>query len=221
MKTLSERLKLAMESNGKRITQAALARACNLSAPSVNDWLTGKTKTIEGVNLLNAAVFLKVSPVWLGSGKGKMREEGSNVSPSKPDTRRIPVINKIPAGGPRQIVDDYVTGSGMEDIATDLKLGDHAFALIIDGDSMLPDFKTGDKVIIDPCVRPRPGDFVAARCNGDEGTFKKYRNRGIDTDGREVFELVPLNEDYPTMRSDLMPCEIIGTMVEHRRLRRT
>ncbi len=82
---------------------------------------------------------------------------------------------------------------------------------------MEPDFKEGDTVVIDPNIKPRPGSFVAAKNGREEATFKKYRPRSIDLLGNEVFELVPLNEDYPTMRSDEMPIEIIGTMVEHRR----
>jgi hypothetical protein len=39
-------------------------------------------------------------------------------------------------------------------------------------------------------------------------------------DGQEVFELVPLNEDYAIMRSDQQPIQIIGTMMEHTRYRR-
>lgn len=96
--------------------------------------------------------------------------------------------------------------------------------MIIKGDSMEPDFKEGDRVIIDPETIPKPGDFVVAKCNCnaccDEATFKKYRPRGINAQGDEIFELVPLNEDYPTFHSETMPCYIIGTMVEHRRYRK-
>ncbi|MGG6966619.1 UNVERIFIED_CONTAM: helix-turn-helix transcriptional regulator, partial [Pseudomonas aeruginosa] len=73
MQTLQERLKIAM-AGPPRVSQAALARACHITAPSVNDWISGKTKSIEGENLLNAAAFLKVSPLWLATGKGPMRE---------------------------------------------------------------------------------------------------------------------------------------------------
>ena len=42
----------------------------------------------------------------------------------------------------------------------------------------------------------------------DEATFKKYRPRGLNEQGQQVFELVPLNEDYPSMRSDLTAIRI-------------
>ncbi|KAF1046598.1 MAG: LexA repressor [Delftia tsuruhatensis] len=82
---------------------------------------------------------------------------------------------------------------------------------------MLPDFTEGDLVLIDPELTPRPGDFVAARNTNQEATFKKYRVRGITESGIDVFELVPLNSDYPVIRSDEHHLSVIGTMVEHRR----
>lgn len=85
---------------------------------------------------------------------------------------------------------------------------------------MNPVFNEGDLVIIDPDESPRPGDYVVASNGGDEATFKKYRPRGIDENGQEVFELVPLNEDYPPMHSDRQHIEIIGVMVEHRIFRK-
>ena len=66
------------------------------------------------------------------------------------------------------------------------------------------------------------GDFVVARrddplCDGFEITFKKYRLRGYDKLGREIFELIPLNSDYPTYRSDVDHLSVVGVAVEHKR----
>mgnify|MGYP004716968083 FL=1 len=60
---------------------------------------------------------------------------------------------------------------------------------------------------------------MVAKNGEDEALFKKYRPRGI-INGQEVYELVPLNEDYPTLRSDSSKIRIIGTMMEHRKYRR-
>lgn len=72
MSTLKERLVEAMK-GPPPIRAAALARACGVKQPSVSDWLSGRTKNLEGANLLNAAKALNVSPEWLASGKGPMR----------------------------------------------------------------------------------------------------------------------------------------------------
>ena len=119
-----------------------------------------------------------------------------------------------------EIVDSFQPGDAGDWLLTDIDLSDSAFALDIRGNSMLPDFNPGDRVIIDPEIAPQPGDFVAAKNGEQEATFKKYRPRGMDSHGNIIFELVPLNDDYPTLRSDVQHIRIVGTMVEHRKYRR-
>lgn len=103
MTTLAERLKLAMEGPPK-VTAAAIARACKITRPSVHAWLSGRTKTIEGANLLAAAKLLKVNPEWLTTGHGLMRLNPSGVAepvPSYSDDKllneAIELLRKIPA----------------------------------------------------------------------------------------------------------------------------
>lgn len=67
--SLKDRLQLAM-AGPPRLSQSDLARACGIRPASVNNWVSGKTKTIEGENLLNAARALNVSPDWLATGHG-------------------------------------------------------------------------------------------------------------------------------------------------------
>lgn len=68
MENLSDRIISALTEIGKN--QSELARFVGVRSPSVNDWISGKTKTIKGQNLLRAAEFLKVNPLWLAEGKG-------------------------------------------------------------------------------------------------------------------------------------------------------
>ena len=52
--------------------------------------------------------------------------------------------------------------------------------------------------------------------------FRKYRLRGLSDTGQPAIELAPLNENYPTAVIDSHnPGRVIGTMVEHRKFRRT
>ncbi len=90
--------------------------------------------------------------------------------------RMVPIISEVQAGTWREIRDGLQTA---EMLLTDLDLSPHAFALTIRGDSMLPEFREGDRVIIDPEVGPAPGDFVVALNGGNAATFKKYRERGL------------------------------------------
>jgi len=142
--------------------------------------------------------------------------------PSEADLglQRVPLISFVQAGPWKPVVDPYAPGAGEDYLLTHQTLGPHAFALTIQGESMLPEFREGDTIIIDPAVRPAPGDFVVAKNGEEEATFKKYRPRGVNEHGETVIELVPLNEDFPALRSDRTPLQIIGTLVEHRRYRR-
>ena len=132
--------------------------------------------------------------------------------------RRIPVIDYVQAGAWREIADPFPPGMAFEYLISFAELSGNAFALRIKGDSMQPDFVEGDVIVVDPAVSPRPGSFVVAKNGGEEATFKKYRSRGVDpATGDDIFELVPLNDDYPTLRSDECRCVIIGTAVEVRK----
>lgn len=140
-----------------------------------------------------------------------------NVAPVALGQRAIPVISAIQAGAMKEIQVPYSVGDGYASVFVDDSYSQWAFGLEIEGDSMLPDYRSGDIVIIEPEWEPRPGECVAAKNGKEEATFKKYRQRGISDDGTVIFELVPLNEDYPTVRSDQTPLTIIGVMAEHRR----
>lgn len=193
----------------------------------VAKWLaTGKGDAIEEErppsDSLEYAEWVKsIGPPTLKSSKDASTPIGM---------REVPLLNYVQAGAmaesaPNFPVDEY--------LLTDLDLSERAFALEIKGKSMVAppgsgedSFNEGDRIIVDCDTTPLPGDFVVAK-NGPDGehgehaaTFKKYRPRGADEHGREVFELVPLNPDYPTMRSDRQPIRIIGVMMEHRKYRK-
>lgn len=132
--------------------------------------------------------------------------------------RLVPLISFVQAGSFKEAAlnaqDEFVATYASD-------LGQYSFALEIVGDSMSPDFRPGDKIIVDPDVQPMPGDFVIAQNNGHEATFKKYKPRGFDENGREYFELVALNENYPNLDSRFQDIRIIATVIDHiRKLRK-
>lgn len=122
MRTLQERLKLVMAGPPK-ISQAALARACGVRPPSVNDWISGKTKSIEGENLLLAAQFLRVHPLWLATGKGPMRggdENGAQATDKESNVQAVDFSPKRARRGEIVITQYDVTASmGSGQVAPD------------------------------------------------------------------------------------------------------
>lgn len=234
---IGDRIKAARLEAG--LTQQEVATEVGVSRAAVALWESNQSKTLKGQNLVRVARALNVTPDWLLTGRGSKHPiqlhpqdaastgeiESVAIMVGKPhqDVRQIPVINYIQAGHPREVVDAYSEGDGFDTVGVDaqlaVRLGTYAFALEVSGESMLPDFKPGDIVIIDPDVQVRPGDIVVAKLDQEEAaTLKKYRDRGRDSDGQPIFELVPLNDDYPVVVVDTgNPGILVGPVIEHRR----
>lgn len=222
MSTLSERLKLAIERAD--VSKSDLAKACGVKPASVSDWLSGKSKSMRAPVAQKAAEFLNVSIIWLSTGEGSP-ELGSNVSPARLKLKKIPLITFAQAGlltDNGQIRDPNVCIDHGDYILVDEDMPDGTLGVIVEGDSMEPEFHEGDVVVIDPDLSPQPGDFVIAKricpySDSVESTFKKYRPRQYDENGNLEYELVPLNPDYPSLNSKRDKLSIVGIVVEHRR----
>lgn len=211
----AKRLDIACKQKGlpEKGRGTQLASICNVTPKAVSKWLNAETMP-STANIYLLAKFLGVTPEWLTYGT-------DNVAPAKVGSTKIPLISYIQAGQWTGIDDFRETCGDYEYILTDLDVSDDAFALEIKGDSMAPDFLEGDVVIIDPNEPPHAGEFVAAINGNYEATFKKYRPLGeVDNFGREHFELIALNPDYPKLSTLKQEIRIIGTMVEHRIYRR-
>lgn len=72
--TLAERLNEAMKESG--VTPGDLASACGIRVQAVYQWQSGKTKKLEGDNLLIASKRLHVRPEWLSNGTGHKHPSG-------------------------------------------------------------------------------------------------------------------------------------------------
>ena len=240
MPLLKDRLKWARarkgDLEGKKISQDELAKrvAARIKRPFPQSTIGAYESGTRGTKGTPKEIFaiaeeLGVSAEWLSKNKGSpfdadhSQSEGfdSNVKAADVGARMIPLIDYVHAGTLSDVADPFPAGGAYEYIPTDdFELSGSAFALEIEGDSMEPEFKEGDRVIIDPDVMPKPGDYVVAKNHEEKATFKRYKLRKIDANGNEVFELEPLNPVHATLRSDEMPLRIIGTMMEHRKRRR-
>lgn len=214
MDTLAARAKAARKRAG--LTQTEASEKSGVKQSDISKIERGDT--LRSVGTLALAKAYGVSPHWLDSGDGPMIEAfDANVVAVAGGGRAYPVISYVQAGELVELSNPYSPGDGFDVEYGDDDASEWAVFLEIKGESMLPEFRPGDRVRIDPEVTPRPGDYVVAKNSDREATFKKYRVRGIDGSGHEVFELVPLNPDYPILRSDEHSLRVIGTMTEHRK----
>lgn len=224
--TLGTRIKAARydETGKRRFTQRQVAEWFEIQPQAVYEW--EKDQGRPDISKLGTLATRTGKPLdYFLEVYGEIPSVSiENVVASIQDQKqrkRVPEISYVQAGRWKEVADPYSVGDARDWLSPDKDVSDSAFALEIKGDSMEPEFHEGDKVIIDPAVRPRPGDYVVAKLHKqDEATFKKYRLRGIDAQG-DIIELVPENGNHPTLRIDAdNPGEIVGTMVEHRSYRR-
>lgn len=213
MGTLGTRLRTLRKQ--RKLTQGQLGKALGVSDVTVGYW-ERDLNVPGGKSLTKLAQYLGVSEGFLLYG----HEEAANVGPAPVTAQQIPIISYVQAGAWSPECDarnldgtvDYILTSEFHSYST--------FALKVKGKSMEPDFVEGDVIIVDPELHPGPGDYVVAKNGSDEATFKKYRARGVSDTGEEIFELIPLNEDYAVRNSAKEKIRIVGVVVEHRRMMR-
>lgn len=92
MNTLKDRIAIA-SAGMPRGWKAGLAVRCGVSKPSVSDWASGNTASIDANNLFDAADFFGVNPNWLATGEGPMRQEVGNEAKGK--IKRFPTSNTL------------------------------------------------------------------------------------------------------------------------------
>lgn len=209
----AKRLILACEEKGlpERGRGAQLADVLKITPRAVSKWFNAEAMP-STANIYVLAKFLDVTPEWLTFGD-------NNAEIVKVAQKRYPLLSKIQAGMWTGI--DYFTtvDEDFEMIPSNVMASEYSFYLRISGDSMLPRFKDGDLVLIDPTIAPTPGKFVAAINGDDEATFKQYRELGYRNEyGVPHFELVPLNSMFPTLSTVNQEIRVIGVAVEKREL---
>lgn len=131
-------------------------------------------------------------------------------------TVKIPVYGTIPAGIPTEMIDNSYITDYEEINAHWLKGGNSYFGLKVRGDSMYPEFRDGDVLILKKSPNCENGDYCAVSINSTECTFKKVI--------KEISGILlqPLNpifmpQYYTNEQIEEMPITILGIVVEVRR----
>ncbi|MCH9103680.1 helix-turn-helix domain-containing protein [Legionella pneumophila serogroup 1] len=208
---------------GKRILEARKAKgltlktlgelAGGLKQTRLTNWEQGmRTPGPEEIKLLAQA--LDVSPAYLMclSDKKQFKE-------AKSPSQLIPLLNyrqaceaKLHTGsdGSSDKVFISVSTTLLPELSTD------AFALKITDDSMMPEIRVNDVLVIEPSVLPEPGDFVAVKIIGKpEAILCQYKKLSFNS---AEFELLTLNDNWPNLKvSDGIEVKIIGVLVQNLR----
>src|SRR3954463_12058828 len=88
--------------------------------------------------------------------------------------RMVPLIGMAQAGHAGYFDDaGFPAGTGWEDIAFPEIADQHCYALEITGDSMLPVYRDGDRIVVSPSGSLRRGDRVVAKTHAGEVMAKQ------------------------------------------------
>lgn len=177
--SIGNRLKILRKNSGK--TQSDVAKLLFVTPSSVGMYERDERIPSSDVLMGYAKLFNTSTDYILGTEK--YREES-------PNHITINVYGRVPAGIPIEAIED------IED-TEDLSLADFSpskdyLGLIVDGDSMYPDYLKGDTIIVEVKPDCESGEDCVVYVNGYDATLKTV----IKNDDGTI-TLKPKNPEYP------------------------
>ncbi len=182
------------------MTASGLAKKAKLDATTFNK---SKRQTVEGrLRWPSTESLAKVL-----EATGASLDEFMNLVSSKTsDDRshpRVPLIGMAQAGAGGFFDDGgFPTGSGWDEIVIPNLNDEHAYALEIAGDSMMPLYRDGDVIVVAPQAAIRRGDRVVLKTKSGEVLAKELKRRSAKS-----IELKSLNPDHPDRAFDIKDVE--------------
>lgn len=190
-------------------TLAQLAEKVGLRDATIQRYESGEIQNIKKDTIVKLAKELKCSPGYLMGWT-----ELETVAMTAEAFMKIPVLGLIPAGVPIEAVEDVI---GYEEIPSSYCAGgEKYFALQLKGNSMYPEYHSGDVVILKQQDTCNTNEDCAVMINGGDATFKRVVRQ------KNGIMLKPLNPNYETLfytndEIEQLPVRIIGVFKELRR----
>lgn len=209
---------------GKRILEARKAKGLTLKAlgdlagglkqTRLTNWEQG-VRTPGPEEIKQLAQALDVSPAYLMCLSDETQfKEAQNPS------QLIPLLDCQQACETLLHVNDIRAQKSSGDgifisVSTVLvpELSDKAFALKMTNESMTPEIRLNDVLVIDPSFSPNPGDYVVVKVASKlEVIVCQYKKLSYTS---PEFELITLNDNWPNIKmADGLEIEIIGKVMQ-------
>jgi len=124
----------------------------------------------------------------------------SNLDGPLPTSKRIPLINQVAAGYPREFTDlDYPVSIADEYVLCPDVTAPDAFAARVVGNYMEPTYREGEIIVFSPLLpTPSGSDCFVRLLRDNETTFKRIY---LENDGMKI-RLEPLNCEYKAVCID-------------------
>jgi len=121
----------------------------------------------------------------------------------------VPLIGFAQAGAGGYFTDaGFPVGQGWEEVELPGQVSEAAYALEVQGDSMLPLYRNGDLLVVEPSAPVRRGDRVVVRTQEGEVMAKILLRQS----SRQI-ELLSLNPDHPNRVLDNEEVDWIARIV--------
>jgi phage repressor protein C with HTH and peptisase S24 domain len=154
------------------LSASGLAKLAGLDPTTFNKSKRGGTNgklrwpSTESVSKVLAATGASLDEfvALVGRGNGQMRSF----------SRSVPLVGLAQAGTSGYFDDaGFPAGAGWDEIPFPDLADEHAYALEITGESMLPVYRDGDRIVVSPSASVRRGDRVVVKTQGGEVMAKQ------------------------------------------------
>lgn len=131
------------------------------------------------------------------------------VSTSRPQSSSVPLLGFAQAGS-GGFFDDagFPAGQGWDLVSLPAQSGDGSYALQVQGDSMLPLYRDGDRLIVEPGATVRKGDRVVVKTTSGEVMAKVLQRRNASG-----IELLSINPAHPVRHVAMRDVEWLARIV--------
>jgi len=148
-----------------------------------------------------------------GTRDSKIAPKGTVNVPIAENSDEVPILSWVAAGSWSN-VDAVTFDDAIGRVSRPNNLSKNGFALIVRGQSMMPEFKPEDIIYVEPMVglfSLKDSDLVVVQCNDDtEATFKQLVLGETSAD----MYLRPLNPDWHEQKMTPMgDCNLVGKVV--------
>ncbi|WP_420229065.1 helix-turn-helix domain-containing protein [Psychrobacter sp. ER1] len=161
MNTLGQRL-LGLRKN-KKLSREALGAKIGVSKTSVKNWEDDENAP-KLEYLQSISDYFNCSVEYLTDG---INSDGDNFEAMpKKTVRYVPLLNYVQAGEFCEYHDDAIADEFLPIYGDGY--GDNVYWIRLQGNSMEPDFYSGELVLIDSDLQPNPADYVIALKKGEK-----------------------------------------------------
>lgn len=172
------------------LSPSGLARRAGLDATTFNK---SKRASVDGrqrwPSTESIAKILEATRTDIGAFLGF---EERPARAQRPGGRQVPILGLAQAGAGGFFDDSgFPAGQGWDVVEAPVTTGENVFALEVSGDSMLPLYRHGDKIVVSRDRQCRKGDRVVVRTAGGEVMAKVLHKRTA-----RAVELASLNPSH-------------------------